>query len=262
MNALVIAEIGAEHSSTEVAAGMTIFVVIIGAMYLIPTIVATLRRHPNVGSVAAINVLLGWTGFWWAVALARACSSITRHPPAPPPPPPPPPPPGGRGWPAGWYGDPIRPGRLRYFDGTAWTDVLSAPPPPPPVGSRQHPTGGGAEPQTAAAVGAGVRRRGRAPAGPVAHPLGYRWGDGVAQCADLVARGAGQLVAGREAHPGADLVGAKHPVEAVLDGDGAEPGGRGSCGARPLPRWPSPGLGAVEDLYVVDRSVSERDEQL
>lgn len=45
------------------------------------------------------------------------------EPPAPPPPPPPPPPaPPPPAMPADWYPDPQGKARLRYFDGTNWTD--------------------------------------------------------------------------------------------------------------------------------------------
>lgn len=49
--------------------------------------------------------------------------------------------------PAGWYADPFQPSRLRYFDGSAWTDHTTAvalPPPGPvaaaPVASATPPT--------------------------------------------------------------------------------------------------------------------------
>jgi hypothetical protein len=38
-------------------------------VFFLPTIVASWRRHPRRWWIAAINLLLGWTGFGWAVAL-------------------------------------------------------------------------------------------------------------------------------------------------------------------------------------------------
>lgn len=45
------------------------------AMYLLPTLIGRLRRVPDLGSVAVINVLLGWTLIGWAAALAMALRS-------------------------------------------------------------------------------------------------------------------------------------------------------------------------------------------
>ncbi len=57
------------------------------ALYLLPTIVAYVRRVPNKGSVAIINVFLGWTIAGWVIALAMAARSrqtpgpdLDRHP--------------------------------------------------------------------------------------------------------------------------------------------------------------------------------------
>ena len=52
-------------------------VIIIIALYFIPTIVATSRKGTNAGSVFVINFLLGWTLVGWAVALAMAVKSKT-----------------------------------------------------------------------------------------------------------------------------------------------------------------------------------------
>jgi Superinfection immunity protein len=39
-------------------------------LYMLPTIVAGYRVHPNTAAVAVLNFLLGWTGFGWVAALA------------------------------------------------------------------------------------------------------------------------------------------------------------------------------------------------
>lgn len=44
-------------------------------LYFVPLIVAMLRHVPNVGSVAVINLFLGWTVIGWVVALAMAARS-------------------------------------------------------------------------------------------------------------------------------------------------------------------------------------------
>ena len=52
------------------------FVIIILALYFVPVIIACCREHHNVGSIAIINVFLGWTFIGWVVALAMACSRV------------------------------------------------------------------------------------------------------------------------------------------------------------------------------------------
>jgi hypothetical protein len=44
-------------------------------LYLIPTIIAAIRKVPNLGSVVVINLFLGWTLVGWVVALAMAARS-------------------------------------------------------------------------------------------------------------------------------------------------------------------------------------------
>lgn len=49
---------------------------IAAAIYLAPTIVAYNRQVPSIGSVAVINIFLGWTLIGWVVALAMAARSV------------------------------------------------------------------------------------------------------------------------------------------------------------------------------------------
>lgn len=49
-------------------------------MYFIPLIIAVVRKVPNVGSVAVINLFLGWTLVGWVVALAMAARSAPNPP--------------------------------------------------------------------------------------------------------------------------------------------------------------------------------------
>ena len=46
-----------------------------GALYLLPVLIGRIRQVPDLGSVAVINVLLGWTLIGWAAALALALRS-------------------------------------------------------------------------------------------------------------------------------------------------------------------------------------------
>ncbi|MFI4990736.1 MAG: superinfection immunity protein [Solirubrobacterales bacterium] len=43
------------------------------ALYFLPSIVAVARKVTHQGSVIVINVFLGWTFVGWVVALAMAC---------------------------------------------------------------------------------------------------------------------------------------------------------------------------------------------
>jgi hypothetical protein len=52
-------------------------IILIIALYFIPTIVAASRKVTNSGSVFVINLLLGWTLVGWVVALAMSVKSKT-----------------------------------------------------------------------------------------------------------------------------------------------------------------------------------------
>ena len=44
--------------------------------YFVPTIVAVIRKVPNIGSIVVINLFLGWTLVGWVVALAMAARTV------------------------------------------------------------------------------------------------------------------------------------------------------------------------------------------
>ena len=48
------------------------FVVLAPALYLLPTFEAWLKRHPNLASIALLNVFLGWTLLGWVVSMVWA----------------------------------------------------------------------------------------------------------------------------------------------------------------------------------------------
>jgi hypothetical protein len=50
-------------------------------IYLLPTGVGMLRRIRNIGSVAVIDIFLGWSIIGWAVALAMAVRTKDLRPP-------------------------------------------------------------------------------------------------------------------------------------------------------------------------------------
>jgi hypothetical protein len=60
-------------SSSSPALGILIVI----GFYFVPTIVAVVRKVTNQGSVAVINLFLGWTLIGWVVALAMACRTST-----------------------------------------------------------------------------------------------------------------------------------------------------------------------------------------
>jgi hypothetical protein len=53
-------------------------VVLAAALYLLPVLIGWRRRVPDPGSVAVINVLLGWTLIGWIAALALALRSARQ----------------------------------------------------------------------------------------------------------------------------------------------------------------------------------------
>ncbi|WP_336921013.1 superinfection immunity protein [Aquipuribacter sp. SD81] len=89
--------------------------------YMLPWAIAATRQRSNVGAIALLNVLVGWTFIGWVAALVMSCMSdpvatlaaptyvqvnVPVAPPAP-------------AWAPGWYPD--GQGDVRYFDGRAWT---------------------------------------------------------------------------------------------------------------------------------------------
>lgn len=52
---------------------LIVFIVLM-AVYLFPTFLAVSRQHRNTAPIAIINVLAGWTGIGWLVALVWAAT--------------------------------------------------------------------------------------------------------------------------------------------------------------------------------------------
>jgi hypothetical protein len=51
------------------SATMVVFLVLAVGIYLLPTIVATVRRKRNLPMLAVVNVFLGWTGVAWVAMI-------------------------------------------------------------------------------------------------------------------------------------------------------------------------------------------------
>lgn len=52
--------------------------VVIVALYLIPSFVALGRGHQSAAAILVTNILFGWTGFGWIVSLIWALTGVTK----------------------------------------------------------------------------------------------------------------------------------------------------------------------------------------
>jgi hypothetical protein len=57
-----------------------VWTVALAAVYFLPVIVAGLRSHRNIGAIAVLNLLLGWTLLGWIGALIWSATSNTSQP--------------------------------------------------------------------------------------------------------------------------------------------------------------------------------------
>ena len=58
---------------------LSLIVLVILALYFIPTIVAVKRDHPSKGGIIVLNIFLGWTFIGWVVSLAWSFTSTGRR---------------------------------------------------------------------------------------------------------------------------------------------------------------------------------------
>jgi hypothetical protein len=72
------ADIPLDTSRGGTVAGIGILMLM--GLYFTPLIVAMIRKVPNVGSIAVINVFLGWSIIGWVVSLAMAARSVPSTP--------------------------------------------------------------------------------------------------------------------------------------------------------------------------------------
>lgn len=78
--AAAVNRVAEEYGPVETAIGVAVWLTILAALWLLPTIVAVRRRVRNVGSIAVINVLFGWTFVGWVAALALAAQTVPDQP--------------------------------------------------------------------------------------------------------------------------------------------------------------------------------------
>jgi hypothetical protein len=50
----------------------------VGLAYFIPSFIAGIRKHRKSGTICALNLLLGWTGIGWVIALIWALVGKTE----------------------------------------------------------------------------------------------------------------------------------------------------------------------------------------
>ena len=59
---------------------LLVIVAFVLGTYLLPTIIASLRKHHQIASIAVVNLFLGWTLLGWVAALAWAVSTTRPMP--------------------------------------------------------------------------------------------------------------------------------------------------------------------------------------
>jgi hypothetical protein len=67
-----------DHATATFHDHPVIALCVIIAMYLLPGIVASLRRHPSSLAIFALNVLLGWTVLRWIAAFVWSLTATNR----------------------------------------------------------------------------------------------------------------------------------------------------------------------------------------
>lgn len=59
--------------------GAFVLLMVMFALYFLPTFIAARRKHPNGTPIFLINLLLGWTAIGWIAALIWSASSIAKE---------------------------------------------------------------------------------------------------------------------------------------------------------------------------------------
>lgn len=58
---------------------MEVPIIVVGAVvYMLPTVNALFRNHANIGAIATLNILLGWTVLGWIGALVWSMTNNLR----------------------------------------------------------------------------------------------------------------------------------------------------------------------------------------
>ena len=67
----------------EAAGGLVLIIVLVllGAFfYFLPAIIASIRKHHNVGAIFMLNLFLGWTFIGWVVAIVWSMTQVQQRP--------------------------------------------------------------------------------------------------------------------------------------------------------------------------------------
>ncbi len=79
-----VASVAATRDASRVSYDDVQLLLLLALAYFAPLCVAAARHHHQLGAIAVVTVLLGWTFVGWVVALAMACSAVKpRAVPAP-----------------------------------------------------------------------------------------------------------------------------------------------------------------------------------
>ena len=52
--------------------------VVIGLLHFIPTVIAFMRGHQSKWAILVLNVLLGWSGIGWIIALVWSLTGVKK----------------------------------------------------------------------------------------------------------------------------------------------------------------------------------------
>jgi hypothetical protein len=77
--AVVPAIIASGSDGQHVEPGGIILLFVIGGIYLLPTIIASVRSHQQVAAIAALNILLGWTLLGWVIAFVWSLTAVRQR---------------------------------------------------------------------------------------------------------------------------------------------------------------------------------------
>jgi len=61
------------------AVGLVVLVLLVVALYLLPSLIATSRHKRNAGAIFLLNLFLGWTVLGWVIALIWAALHEERR---------------------------------------------------------------------------------------------------------------------------------------------------------------------------------------
>ena len=76
-----------QHENSSAHIVISWIIAVLSGFYMLPWAIAATRHKQNTGTIALLNVFLGWSGVGWVIALVLACLSDPVRQVHPPPPP-------------------------------------------------------------------------------------------------------------------------------------------------------------------------------